>query len=275
MSTLTIVPRELSGFDLGPVLDWLEANRDTVKTRLSWLNTPNSPFHVNAEGIEYLQLTAMEIGNVVHRFPEAARKRSALRQIKGMPTTWFRNDSTVNNPKITENPSEALGPRTLVPGHNNPIVWDREHKTQEIQLYHLGSTSPDIAKYMAAHAFIHEYTHTLLNPLWYSMGESYVIRLPDGEEVDGSTFMIKFAVEANMHPGISHYAATYRPFPSSSKDEKFKVRVGEEFCESVAAYMLGYIYCEDPDRCFDPFKDRPEVKKIVEDFLNTHHVFNI
>lgn len=276
MSTPTTVPPELAGFDLGPVLDWLEANRDTVKSRLSWLSAPNGSFHVNAEGVEYLQLSSLEISNIIHRFPEAARERSTLRQIKGMPLTWFRNDSTVNNPKTTEDSSKALGPRTLVPGHNNPLVWTSEHKTEEIQLYHLGPTPLDIAKYMATHAFIHEYAHTILNPLWYNMGEGYTIRLPDGEEIDGPTFMIKFAVEASVYPGISHYANTYRPFPTSPQDVKFKINVGEEFCESVAAFMLGYIYCDDnPDRCLDPFKDRPMIKKLVEDFLNAHHVFNI
>jgi hypothetical protein len=128
---------------------------------------------------------------------------------------------------------------------------------------------------MAAHVLIHEYAHTLLNPLWYSKGEEYRIKIPGQEEINGPMFMVKFAVAAAQHPAISHYSAAYRPFPAFPTDSRFNICVGEEFCESVAALMLGYIYCDDPKRCFDPFNDRPEVKQLVEDFLNAEHVFNI
>lgn len=272
----TTVPPELAGFDLAPVLDWLEANKTTVKQKLAWLHEPMcAPMHINADGIEHLQLTALEITEIIHRFPEAARKRSALRNLRGMPVTWFRRGMNPASPEITENIAEALGPRAFVPGHNTPIIWTRDHKANQIELFHLGGTPPEIARYMATHALIHEYTHTILNPLWYSKGEEYRIKIPGQEEMNGPMFMVKFAVAATPHPAISHYSATYRPFPAFPNEDIFNVCVGEEFCESVAALMLGYIYCNDPERCFDPFRDRPEVKQLVVDFLNAEHVFNI
>lgn len=275
MNTSTSIPPELAGFDLAPVLDWLEANKSTVKQKLAWLDEPNPAGHINADGIQYLQLSAPDISNIIHRFPEAARKRSALRNIKGMPVTWFRHGMNPGKPEITQNMIEALGPRAFAPGHNSPLTWTREHKANQIELFHLGSTPLEIARYMATHVLIHEYTHTLLNPLWYSCGDEYRIKIPDQEEINGPIFMVKFAVAAAQHPAISHYAAAYRPFPAFPNDRLFNDRVGEEFCESVAALMLGYIYCDDPERCFDPFCDRPEVKQLVVDFLNAEHVFNI
>lgn len=270
-----IIPDQLAGFDLGPVLDWLEANQNAVETKLSWLNAPNGSFHLNAEDVEYIQLKAPEIKAILHRFPEAARRRSTLRNIKGMPPHWFRRGMTAQKPQITQDILEALAPRAFVPGHNTPLAWTKEDKIQQIELFHLGRTPLNIARYMAAHTFIHEYTHTLLNPLWFSCGEEYKLKIPNMEEIDGPTFMIKFAVEANAHSAISHYSAAYRPFPTDTSDPMFSYRVNEEFCESVSAYMLGYICCDDPERCFDPFKDRPEVKELVEDFLHAEHVFNI
>lgn len=270
----SIIPPELAGFDLGPVLDWLEANKTLIKEKLTWLNTPNNTY-INADDVQHLQLSIPEIATIIHRFPEAARKRSMLYNIKGMPVTWFRRGMTGVKPNVTRNRAEALGPRAFVPGHNSPLTWTKQNKAQQIELYHLWTTPSDIARYMATHTLIHEYTHTILNPLWYSCGEEYRIKVPGQEEISGPIFMVKFAVAATQHPAISHYAAAYRPFPILPDDPQFNYRVGEEFCESVVALLLGYIYCDDPDRCFDPFKDRPEVKQLVDDFLNAEHIFNI
>jgi hypothetical protein len=85
--------------------------------------------------------------------------------------------------------------------------------------------------------------------------------------------MMSFAAAAAQVPAISHYAEAYRPLPSGSNDPEFIVNVGEELCESVVAYLLGQIYCDDESRQFDPFNDRPKVKDLVADFLNAEIIF--
>jgi hypothetical protein len=54
--------------------------------------------------------------------------------------------------------------------------------------------------------------------------------------------------------------------------ENFFKNVGEEFCESVAAYFLGFCVCDDEARCFNPFVDRPLVKTYIEHFLQAEHL---
>ncbi|MEK7641733.1 MAG: hypothetical protein AAB365_01945 [Patescibacteria group bacterium] len=265
-------PDPLAGFDLGPVIDWLTANRAAVSKNLHWLDTDIKVRYEAIEGAEHLHLSSHEISNALMRFPQSARDRSVLTKIIGMPFTWFAKGTTFAKPETTQVAEEALSPRAIVPGYSAPNTWTTDLQEQWIRLYHLGQTPPDIARYMQVHALIHEYVHTIINPMWYSLGRLYMIKMPGLVPMDARMFFAKFVLAASKYPAISHYAAAYRPLPTSTGDPKFIERVGEELCESVVAFILGHIYCDDPKRCLDPFMDRPDVRQLVTDFLQAKHI---
>lgn len=264
----------LAGFDLGPVLNWLEENQSNIAPRMSWLEQESGRITILFEDVDRLQLSKTEIATVLNRFPAITNWRTTLQQISGKVPTWFKIGTTADKPLVTEDVEQALSPTAIVPGYTRVLAWTESQKAQEIQLFTIPGVKLVIAKWMATHTLIHEFTHTLIAPLWYN-SQYPCLQIPGQESsVNTVVLMEKFAATASRYPAISHYAAAYRPLPTSSDDPKFIYRVGEELCESVVAYILGYIYCEDPERCFDPFKDRPEVRRLVEDFLSAKVVYN-
>lgn len=257
----------LTAFDLGPVLDWLEANRAKIAPRMEWLNEPG-PMYTAVKDGDKIHLDQFQISNVIGLFPEGMRQNSTLAHIQGRDTTWFIKGMTSDNPRITTSIGEALYPRAFVPGHTDLVKWDDNDKQQFIELYHLPGVSHDVAAWMTAHALIHEFVHTLISPLWYTKTWPR-LRIPGHKEkANVATFLAKFAMAASKCPPMSHYSAAQRPLPHDCNHPEFIVRVGEELCESVVAYFQGFIYCEEVERQFEPFVDRPEVLQLVEDFIN-------
>lgn len=254
------------GFNLGPVLNWLEANKQKVAKKLCWLEHPEGGDYRLAHSPEHLQLTSKEIGDTILRFPLAARKRSVLSRILGMPPTWFAAGTIPEDIHVTTDRNQAMSPTAIVPGKTDTIVWDGTSKEQEIKLYEIPGVPLVIAKYMLVHTLMHEFAHTLLNPICYN-NDPYVLEVQGATGYEGFALLMMFAEEASSHPAISHYSAAYRPIPDPD-DKRFIARAGEELCESVAAYLMGFIYCDDEVRCWDPFADRPVVKLYVEHFLN-------
>ncbi|MDE1975321.1 MAG: hypothetical protein KGI49_02310 [Patescibacteria group bacterium] len=258
------------GFDLGPVLAWLTANEERVARQLSWI-TQLADDYSNVVGMENVQIRPSEITKVLSLFQGPAQERSVLRNIVGKPPTWFAVGTTSDRPIPTEDRLKAMCPTAIVPGYTDIVSWTPEKKVSDIWLYRIPEVPDRIATFMLVHALIHEYSHTILNPLWFCGKEPYVIDVPGCTEYTGEAFMMMFAHEAAKHDPISHYAAAYRPFPDDPSDKQFIRNVGEELCESVAAYFMGFIYCNDPVRCWAPFAGRPIVKLLVEHFLRGVH----
>ncbi len=266
MNTQTTDP--LAGFDLGPVLNWLTTNRDRVAEKLNWLARADGMMGIEITGQKHLQLSPEEIVETIDMFPHESHLRSELKRINGMPPTWFARGTTVENILVTDDTSEALTPTAIIPGYTAVDKWTDVHKVLTINLYTIPGVDPLIAKYMLVHALIHEYTHTLLMPMLYNGNEPYILEAPGKVQYQNAALLQLFGLEAAKHPPISHYAAAYRPFPDDLADVQFIRRASEEFCESVAAYMMGYIYCDDPERCWNPLVDRPLVKLFIENFLH-------
>ncbi|MDQ2933276.1 MAG: hypothetical protein M3Q80_02755 [bacterium] len=261
-----------SGLDLDPVISWLNDNKKRVQTNLFWLHSKSGPLYKKIYGTSDLQLTAQEITEVLSQFPAGALERSVLERIRGTPTAWFKKGSTATNLEITHRVSDAILPSGIVPAHTGTILWDDKHRQQEIKLFKL-PIELDIAKYMLVHGLFHEICHTLINPIWYNGKRApYILDMPNIGTIAGKKFLIKFAELASKHSPISHYSAINHPIPCDPTDEKFFVAMSEEMCECISAYLLGYMYCDEKDRCWDPFMDRPQIKAMVKDFLEARKV---
>lgn len=194
------------------------------------------------------------------------KDRSILKQIiAGKPTTWFRYDSTKSNPIPTENLNEAISETAIIPSYIDNREWiNTMIPSSDIWLYSI----PDICSFgtkriILIEGFVHEMAHTICMPATYIDG--YQLRFRNGRTISGRDCMTNFANLAENHTPISHYAAVYR---INGKFYNNLVAIGEELAETIAAYLLHFIYCDEAERRFNPLADRPEVEDFVKEFLS-------
>lgn len=258
---------QTSGLDMKETLDWYKDS----KVEIPPIEEINFPYPI--ENQELIGLSEKEMGGLFALFPENARKRSIIRKIIGQPPTWFHRDSTNEQPKPTNNKSNAISSTAVVPSYIDYTPWNKlKIPTADIWLYEIPQdvTSEEVKKIVLAEGFVHEIGHSIVQPALY-VGD-YNLKFPDGKIINGLEAMFHFAKLAEQHPPISHYSSTYRgpnnKFESNDPNYNVKTSISEEACETITAYLLGFSYCGDNSSGKDPFSDRPKIKDFIKDFLN-------
>jgi len=259
---------KLSGLDMAETISWYSNSEVILPPLFLGHNLAKS-----VENKELIELSRRDLGTLFDLFPVNSRSRSILRKVVGQPTTWFDKASLDGKPTPTTDESNAISPTAIIPSYIDYREWQKTGiPTADIWLYKLpGSIPPNVRRLITAEGFVHEVSHSVVQPALYV--DSHNLRFPDGRIVNGLEAMLEFAKLAEQHPPISHYASAYR-----TTDNKFKggdnqgTAISEEFCETVAAHLLGFAFCRDEQRGKNPFADRPKIKSFVASFLNAELV---
>ncbi|MFA6529096.1 MAG: hypothetical protein WCT46_06190 [Candidatus Gracilibacteria bacterium] len=194
---------------------------------------------------------------------------------------WFEKESTPTTPRVTNNPSEALSETAIIPSYTDygsPSI-EAGKLAADIHLYAIHSAGDSrIAKIITVQGLVHEIAHCVSAQIIWGDDCNLAFKdgtLMDGTLMDGMSFIAKFCELTENLPSMSHYSGFYRnadgSYPGGSNAQevqKLLIAASEELAESITAYLLGFTYCEDnPERCLDPFKDRPMVRDLVAKFL--------
>ncbi|MSR86525.1 hypothetical protein EXS74_03970 [Candidatus Woesearchaeota archaeon] len=261
---------DIPGLDMAEAIDWYESSGIEFREHKEG---PVLPYPL--EGRVHLELTEPDLYSLLELFPKAARQRSILQTIRGKPTTWFRRDSTAEEFQVTQDIEQSISPTALVPSFIDYGRWKNTGTpSADIWLYKLPQEiSRMVRRIILAQGFVHEYGHSIIAPALYT--ENYKLLLPSGREVEGLEYILEFAKLAEEHAPISHYAATFRGegnlFESANPTYNVKTAIAEEMTETIAAYLLGFSFCEEEKRRTTPFIDRPEIQKGIEEFLAAEH----
>ena len=262
-------PIPQSGVDMGATIAWYTINKNIFSDCIP-LGTDSLPFPVT--DIQHSALNQEEIAAIVNLFPPQAIARSILQNngsIIGKPTRYFAQDATPEKITTTSEISNALSPTAIIPSYTDNDRWKETKKpTSDIWLFEIPNhIDPEVRRIIHAEGLVHELAHTLVTQILYS--EEYKLKLPSGKIVDGYDYLINFASAAEKHPPISHYSSFYR------KDgEEFKAlpAIDEEIVETIAAHLLGFVFCQDEERRLDPLADRREIQSLIDDFLHVELV---
>ena len=257
-----------SSLDMGPTIRFYDQNKGILSI------PKNGPLNYPVENPGLIGLTNEELSGLVSLLPKNALERSILKKIVGCPLTYFHKDSTNANPIPTNCVDEAISETAIAPSRIDVGEWIETKIPQcNILIYDMpGFIKPETKKVILAEAFVHELGHTLIHPILYTKNSD--LELEDGRRVDGLEFILDFAKKSEAHLPISAYSAFYRDENNLFKGEtleKVKVSISEELAESIAAYLVGFSYSGD-ERSLNPFKDRPEIKQFVSDFLKAKKV---
>ena len=253
----------ISRLDMANTIEWYGKAMDTILGMLPTYTEAHTRPDGSGSPLDQADITAL-----IDRFPEAATKRSVLRYIIAKPATWFHRDSTAEDQKETTNVEEAVSRTAIIPSYCDPSEWTRTGKPQtDIWLYAIPHDSPDVQRIISAVGFAHEYAHSIIDPAAHIV--DYMLKTAK-EEVDGFDLLMQFANLAKQCPAISHYASTFRnkkgTFEHESLDSSITA-IKEELAETIAAHLLGFVFCEDEARRFNPLGDRKDVKELVDMFL--------
>ena len=263
-------PIPQSGLDMGATIAWYTRNTNILSDRIP-PGTDSLPFPIT--DIQYSALNQEEIAAIINLFPPQAIARSRLQNdgsIIGKPTLYFAQDTTPENITTTSEISNALSPTAIIPSYTDNTRWNKTGKsTSDIWLFEIPNyIDPEVRRIIHAEGLAHELAHTLVTQILYS-SEEYKLKLPGGKTVDGNDYLMSFASAAENHPPISHYSSSYR------KDgEEFKAlsAIDEEIVETIAAHLLGFVFCRDEERRLDPLADRSEIQSLIDDFLHAELV---
>jgi hypothetical protein len=282
----TEMSKKISGFDLGPTATWYSDNSKEIMKKIqshcAQGLTNKAPSSRNYSWDPLEKEITLELKSMIYGFPETALSRAVRTEIQIKPSLWFKNDSTPNNPTVTENVDEALSPSSIVPGC---IVFDWpdifEPLTARIYLYQIPTYAENVRRIIETQAIIHEVAHSV--EITASTNYQGRIKLPDGREIkNGPALILEFGAlvdELKCGPISQHSSTYWRNGKCSIKKDKYKyktVAIREELVESIVAYLLGFAFCETLARRkgmgLDPFQDRPQVRDWVKDFLYAERV---
>ncbi|MDQ2933022.1 MAG: hypothetical protein M3Q80_01420 [bacterium] len=246
---------------------WLTQNAETVKKKAGWLKE-RQPISLSPKVIhsDLLHLTSKEIALGIERFPANAHTRSTFGQVRGMPPAWYSHQSKLDIKLICFDQGSASKQTAVACGATETKSTSGERHVQDILLFAIPHVSEEIAKYVQLHALVREYARTLITPLWHNYGHEYILNVEQRYHSEGHSFLAQFAHISQKYSPMSFETEPYWPLPGVS-NELFYACVSEELSEAVAAYLLGYNWCSDKKRWWDPFVDRPLVRSIVEDFI--------
>lgn len=214
-----------------------------------------------------------DIGEFLKLLPEQARERAILRNVSFAGPMWFDKETSNYHLATAIDKNNAISPTAFAPSYThftdikNPAV-----SLADISMFRIepDAVSARARRVIEKWCMLHELGHTLVFPANYV--EGYSLQMPDGKVVHGADLMFEFASIAENHAPITRYSSFYR-----EKDNKFggpfiATGIDEELCESIAAHQMGFAFCGDEFRSFNPFNDRPEVKEFVSNFLNARVV---
>ncbi len=262
----------ITGFDLGKIFEWYSTLRfdQTLDVHLGF---PKSNVAIPKKILNpnYVGLSDTDLGAAYYLFPNNARERSILRNVVGQPTSWLSKDSTPEAMVLTTDEKNAASPTSFIHAHTDYTPWQQTGvPSADIFLYELpASISNDFKKMILRHGFIHNFAHTVFQPAAYL--DDYMLKFPDGKTMSGLDAIAEFTRLAEKHDPISQYSAVHRPegreFKSSNLNYDTILALNEEFSECVAAYFMGFTFCDDR-KGKDPFEDRPKVAKFITDFLD-------
>lgn len=255
----------ISGLDMRPTIEWYITQQEELLRRLPMAFDTTSPF--NVEDAQFFSFTNNRIDSIISLFPLNALTRSRLQtgSIIGKPSLYFSNEATPENISTTDNPSEALSSTAIIPSFTDNTRWRETGKlSSDIWLFQIPQqVSPAVAEIIHTEGLIHEIAHTFVTQALFQDG--YQLRLPDGNIVSAYDYLVEFANAAEKHDPVSHYSSFYR---KSGEEFVSLPAIEEEFVETVTARLLGFVYCDNPDRRLDPLSDRPEIIAMVDDFLH-------
>ncbi|MBI5022952.1 MAG: hypothetical protein HZC05_02190 [Candidatus Magasanikbacteria bacterium] len=270
--------KALSGLDMARTLRWYEDKQQRLLEMIPFAISSREKIPCSLRHAKFLQLTRRDLTALWLLFPEEARRRSILRRIDGKPATWFHRDSLASEigPFTTVKPAEALSLTALVPSYTKYRRFKKSGRLFcDIHLFNIHSLTcpPAVQHIVHAEGFVHEVAHSIIAPAFYNNG--YLLKLPSGEIVNGFDWLgMVFGNIAEKHSPISHYAGVYRNAEHSFKKNagNLLTSISEEMAECIAALLLGFVFCHDKWRQFDPFYDRPKIKQLVHDFLHAEHI---
>lgn len=272
---------DYSAFDMAGAIVWYLKNFDVLSTKLSkFYHTQTKSvlsFEFENQSFLYHPDVLTLITGIFNSFPKASRDRSTLKKIIFKPATWFKKGMDPANPEITTNPEEAISLTHFVPGYcdGTRLLTKKE---SDIWLYKLPNDIcvPEakiiLEIIVMAQTFAHEFAETLLDPVFHFA--DYMLKLPNGQIVSGLEFIKKLIQVVEKYPPISEYASINRDKNGKfRKNPKSKVEVecSEDLAENFAA-CLGFAYQGNGQGTLDPFLDRPDVEKWIENFLNAERI---
>ncbi len=259
----------VSGLDMRPTIAWYTARQEELSRHLPTSFDETSPFEV--KNTEFLHLSESRIAACAALFPPNALARSSLQTgtIMGKPSLYFSSEATPENIQTTSNLSEALTPTAIIPSYTDH-KWTETDKlsSSDVWLFQIPQQIPPaVAEIIHIEGLIHEIAHTIVAQALYQDG--YQLILPNGHIVNAYDYIIAFANAAENHDPVSHYSSFYK-----NPNEEFTslLAIEEEFVETITARLLGFVYCDNPDRRLDPLNDRPEISIMVDDFLQAEAV---
>ncbi len=271
--------KALSGLDMAETLLFYEEHQDRLLGMIPASAPRDERLPFPLRHTKFLQLDRHTLLALWFLFPEEARNRSVLRRVEGRPAAWFHAGSMGEaGPFKTENPAEALSPTAIIPSYCDYNRWLADRPTCDIRLHYIHPLTcpPAVRHIILAEGFVHEVAHSIIAPALYS--NWYRMQLPTkGKIAPNCCNWLKFVLgrAAERKSAISHYASTYRDEDGRFKHDKINntsTAVSEEIAECVTAFLLGFVFCREHRRRFNPFCDRPEVKQLVRNFLYAHHI---
>ena len=210
-------------------------------------------------------------------FPEPARALMRVGELTGLPSRWFHKDS-VSKPRATWCVERALGATFVCPSYTEYAADINNRLDCTIELYRIPDCLCDfvIGEIILSQAFVHELVHTIAAPVWHE--DFGPLRFPDGRVVGAEECILEFGqLVQDLGCGpISHYSEGYwrddrkRLVLTKEIDEMdaaWQTPIMEEFCETVAAHLLGFAMHPSGLRIGNPLSDRPQVGKWIEQFL--------
>ena len=226
-------------------------------------------FPIPVENQEHIPLSIKEIGGIYNSFSENIQKRileSELIKISGYPQLYFSKKSTPEELKVTTILEDRLYENAIVPSYIEN--YEEYPYEREIHLYQLPEDIPEVVrKIITTQGFIHELGHVLFDHFYGLDSE-----LKYNDELKNRKELLEIFEDLTENlPAISNYSSVYRDENGKYKnlgDDKHSTGIREEFCETLAAYKLGFVYSSDKKRQLDPFYDRPKVKEFIENFLD-------
>lgn len=267
---------DLSGFDLKPTIDFYTAYQDYILPKLP--SPSQKPLGFQIKNAEHIHMPPGEIKAGLDLFPPVFYSRTRLHggSIIGIPETYFSKDSALGKPAVTYDVKEAIAKTAIATAYAYAYMNENGKSVSDIGFARIPDIVPaPVRKIIHAQGLLHEATHTMTTPLLTGAGRS--LRLPDGEVIKGDEFIMKrFASIAEKYSPMSHYASAYRKpgqkFSEIPSDIR-RLAVEEELCESVAAYLLGFVFCDDePERNFDPFRGREEMRSLLASYLSAEEL---
>jgi len=264
---------ELKGLDLGPAIEWYGENVDVLTEMITKIrpHAGQLPRITKAEDLQ-TQKGLLEMHMLA--FPRAAQERRIKGSITVKPPLWFHKDSTKGKPVTTSNPNEAICETAIVPSHVSYGRDDQGKTRSHVELYQIPAhVNPHVSQIIQTQGMVHEYAHTIADAFIYGKTD---LKFPNGKVYKTEAFIAEFLELTRLISPMSEYSGYYRKedgeYPdyfSEDDDERaaFYFALREELAECIAAYMLGFVYTEDVNRRFDPFKNRPKLKELIKGFL--------